>query len=126
MDGQCDDFSREYPTSAKVLRQLAAADGYLDLGMPEHALAELRRIDDPGMLGPAVLFMEGEVFKAQERYSEAIECLQRAAESIPAPFDGPAWMSLSECFLERGQNELAEVARMFAEEPAQLAPEYRS
>lgn len=126
MDGQCNDFLLGLTESAKVMRRLLAADGYLDLGMTDHALRELEAIEDAGTLEAAVLFMEGEVYKAQHRYEDAIECLQGAAEMIPAPFDGPAWLSLSECFQERGQSELAEVARMFAEEPAMVAPEYRS
>jgi len=125
MNMQREDLSFADPASAKVLRRLMAADGYLDLEMNDRAAAELDAIEDAGTLEAAVLFMRGEVFKSQERFELAIDCLQQAAELIPAPFDGPAWLSLSECFQLRGQDELAEVARMFAEDPVNVAPEYR-
>jgi tetratricopeptide (TPR) repeat protein len=111
-------ISAELRASVKALRRLTAADGYLDLGMAEHALQELAAIEEPGPLEAAVLYIEGEALKSLERYSEAIDRLQRAAELIPAPYNRPAWLSLSECFLQRGQNELAAVAKLFAEESA--------
>lgn len=101
----------------KVLRRITAADGYLDLGMPTHALNELTAIEDAGSLDPAVQFLIGEALKAQERYDDAIEPLQRAATLIPAPFNRAAWLSLSECFRMGGQQELADVVLMFAECP---------
>ena len=55
--------------------------------------------------------------QAQHRYSDAIEPLQRAARMIPAPHNRDAWLSLSICFREDGQQELAEVTEMFANTP---------
>ena len=100
--------------SPKVLRQLAAAEGYLDLGMPQHALDELAAVTDPGKLEAPLHYLRGEALKAQERYGEAIEPLQKAAQLIPAPHNKVAWLSLSECFRLRGQSELADLAETFA------------
>ncbi|MCA9117099.1 MAG: hypothetical protein KDA79_18635 [Planctomycetaceae bacterium] len=101
--------------SVRVLRCLSAADGYLDLSMPAHALAELDRIGDPGPLEAPVAFLRGEALKAQQKYSEAIEPLQRAARLIPAPHNQIAWRALEECFRLRGDDALADIVQMFAE-----------
>lgn len=100
--------------SPKTLRQLAAAEGYLDLGMPQHALDELTEVDESGPLEAPVQLLRGEALKALEKYGEAIAPLQRAAQLIPAPHNKAAWMSLSECFRLRGQIELADVVEAFA------------
>ena len=100
--------------SPKAIRQLAAAEGYLDLGMPQHALDELTGVDESGPLEAPVQLLRGEALKALEKYSEAIAPLQRAAQLIPAPHNKAAWMSLSECFRLRGQVELADVVEAFA------------
>jgi tetratricopeptide (TPR) repeat protein len=103
--------------SPKVFRRLIAAEGYLELGMPAQALAELDLIEDAGPFEPPLQFMRGEALKAQERYDDAIAPLQLAAKLIPAPFNKQAWLSLSECFRHRGQHELADAVEMFAKAP---------
>ena len=101
---------------AKIVRKLTAADGYLELNMPGQALAELAGIRDAGPLRPAVEFMTGLALKDQRRFEEAIEPLQRAASTIPAPHNRDAWVSLGECFRESGRGDLAEVALMFGDD----------
>ncbi len=102
---------------AKIVRKLTAADGYLELNMPGQALAELAGIGDAGPLRPAVEFMTGLALKDQHRFEEAIEPLQRAASTIPAPHNRDAWVSLGECFRESGRGDLADVAELFADDP---------
>jgi hypothetical protein len=102
---------------ARVVRKLTAADGYLELGMPTHALAELDAIEQAGPLQPAVEFMTGLALKDQHRYEDAIAPLQKAAVEIPAPHNRDAWVSLGECYRMTGLPELAVIAEMFAEEP---------
>lgn len=106
---------------ARVVRHLTAADGYLDLGMPRQALAELEAVGDAGPLTPAVEFLTGQALIVQERYEEAIEPLRRAVATIPAPHNRDAWLSLAECFRRTTRDDLACVADMFADEP--LVPE---
>ena len=102
---------------SRVVRQLNAADGYLELGMPAHALRELTAISDPGPLRPAVEFMTGLALKDQHQYDEAIEILHRAATEIPAPHNRDAWRTLGECYQLTGEFELADIAEMFADDP---------
>ena len=103
--------------STRVVRKLTAADGYLELGMPTQALAELDAIGDAGCLQPAVEFMTGQAMLDQHRYEDAIEPLQRAATTIPAPHNRDAWLTLGECFRQTGRDDLADVADLFADEP---------
>lgn len=103
--------------NARVIRKLTAADGYLELGMPTHALGELGSIAAAGPLQPAVEFMTGLALKDQHRYEEAIPPLQKAAVEIPAPHNRDAWLSLGECYRMSGLPELAVIAEMFADEP---------
>ena len=103
--------------NVRVVRKLTAADGYLELGMPTHALTELDAIADAGPLRPAVDFMTGLALKDQHRYEDAIEPLQKAAVEIPAPHNRDAWISLGECYRMSGLPELAVIAEMFADEP---------
>jgi predicted Zn-dependent protease len=106
----------------RTVRRLTAAQGFLELGMPEHALEELEAITEGGPFQPVVELLTGQSLKEQKRYEDAIEPLQRAAVSIPAPHNRDAWMSLGECFRHGGREELAEVVEMFADTPY-VAPE---
>lgn len=100
--------------STKIIRRLAAAEGYLELDMPDYALSELDGLDAPGPYEAIAKLLMGEAYKAQERYREAIEPLQRAAQLFPAPFSTRAWLALSECYRHRGQTTLADAAQQAA------------
>ena len=109
--------------SPRILRRLLAAEGYLELGMPQHALDELDTVEEAGPFTAPLQFMRGEALRAQERYEDAIKPLQEAAKLIPAPHNKQAWMSLSDCFRHRGQDVLADVVEMFANAPPAAKPE---
>jgi tetratricopeptide (TPR) repeat protein len=94
----------------KAIRRLKRAEGYIELRMPERALAELDAIDDQGPFEAAVALLRGEALKSQERYVEAVDSLKRAAIMIPSPLNKRAWRSLSECYRLTGRAELADVA----------------
>ena len=104
--------------SPRVVRRIAAAEGYLDLNMPERAMRELETISDPGPYEPTVEYMKGEALIAQRRFSEAIAPLKRAVQLIPPPHNREAWKSLGECYRLRGDEELADVIELFAEQDA--------
>src|SRR5690606_30187229 len=73
---------------------------------------------DFGALEAPAEFLRGKALKRQERFSEAIPSLERAAQLIPAPFNRPVWMMLSECLRHDGQAEMADVAAALAEDAA--------
>ena len=112
----------------KTIRRLQRAEGYLELNLPERALAELSAIEDQGPFEAAIALLEGEALKMQERYDEALVPLKRAAAMIPSPLNKRAWRSMSECYRQSGRLELAEIADLVVnaeEQPAESQPVVR-
>ena len=103
--------------STTTVRRLCAAEGYLELGMPDHALAELEAVSDAGPLDPHAQFLRGASLMAKQCYDDAVAPLQRAAMSAPAPYNRLAWLTLGECFRKGGREELAKLADKFAASP---------
>lgn len=101
----------------KIVRRLAAAEGFLELGLPQYALSELARVDDAGPFEGIAKLLIGEALKAENRFDEAIPALNRAAELFPQPFNQRAWWGLSQCYREQGMNDLAEQAAANATPP---------
>lgn len=100
-----------------VVRRLAAAEGYLELGLPNYALAELNSVSDPGPFAPIAELFRGEALQAQEKYADAIEPLNRAAHMFPAPFNQRALLALSNCYRQDGQLKLADETAAAVEMP---------
>lgn len=100
----------------KTVKHLFAAEGYLELGMPQYALNELAGIEDPEPVEASVEYLSGEAFRQQERYDDAVKSLERAARLIPEPHNKVVWESLSDCFRKNGDEELAEIAAIIASE----------
>lgn len=94
----------------KAVRHLQRAEGYIELHLPDRALAELDGIEDQGPFEAAIALLRGEALKIQEKFVEAVDPLKRAATMIPAPLNKRAWRSLSECYRSSGREELAEIA----------------
>lgn len=107
----------EIEVSPQTMRHLTAAEGYLDLGMAEHALEELQSVEPAGPFEAVACLMKGKAFTLQERYDNAITQLQRAAEIIPAPDNRDIWLWLSECYRRHGREDLAEEAARHVENP---------
>ncbi len=101
--------------SIQVVRRLTAADGYLELQLPAYALEQLQPIPLDGVHAPAVQFLTGRAYQQLGQIDEAIQAFQEAAQTIPAPHNRAAWLSLSECFRQRGNEALAQVVEMFAD-----------
>ena len=93
-----------------VVRRLAAAEGYLEIGLPTYALSELNRVQEAGPFEPIVQLFRGEALQAQEKFADAIAPLNRAAELFPAPFNQRALVALSNCYRHEGQDKLADEA----------------
>lgn len=106
------------PFNAQLtVRRLAAAEGYLELHMPAYALAELGRVQDAGPFEPIAQLFRGEALQAQEKFAEAIEPLNLAAQMFPKPFNQRAFMALSNCYRHEGQEKLADEAAAAAAPP---------
>ena len=98
----------------KIVKRLAAAEGYLELGLPRYALNELTRVDDAGPFEAISELLRGEALQAEERFAEAIPAFNRAAELVPAPFNQRALLGLSCCYRASGQEALAAEAEQAA------------
>ena len=104
----------------RVVRRLAAAEGYLELGLPNYALAELSGVIDPGPFAPIAELFRGEALQAQEKYADAIEPLHRAAQMFPSPFNQRALLALSNCYRHDGQTQLADETAAALDMPADV------
>lgn len=91
----------------RMLKRLAAAEGYLLLSMPKQAMSELRQIANPGVLQPIAQLFWGEALQAESRYDEAISTLSCAVKQVPPVLAGRALRALSHCYQETGQPDLA-------------------
>jgi hypothetical protein len=90
----------------RVVRRLTAAEGYLELGLPQNALDELDEIDDAGRLEPHRQNLLGHALKDKKEFSQAVKALLFAVKSLPGPLKQNACRLLSECLLQTGEQEL--------------------
>lgn len=87
---------------ARIQRE---AEGYLELGMPEHTLETLGRLGDPAALDSHALYLWGEGLRTLERYFEALMPLERAAKA--APDDVRVRVALGWCYKRTGRLDRA-------------------
>ena len=115
-------FSHRFAqTRRRSIRRLEAARGYLDLGMPDHAIRELAAIGVDYRFQQARV--RGEALCQLERFDEAIAAYRRALAECPDSL--PIMMGLARCFQRQGQLEravmmLEEANRLYPSEPAVL------
>ena len=85
---------------------LRAAEGYLELEMPGHALEALNRLNPEELTSNAVaLHLQGEALRAMGRFGDAIVPLKQAAEGSPS--DIHLWLSLGWCYKRIGRVDMA-------------------
>lgn len=95
----------------KTVRRILSADGYLDLGMPERAIAELDRIEDAGPLEGPVQLLHGIALKQTQNHRDAITHLEKAARIMPSPIRRFAWRELVDAYRAVGSDALADMAQ---------------
>uniref|UniRef100_A0A7C2JZ77 Tetratricopeptide repeat protein n=1 Tax=Schlesneria paludicola TaxID=360056 RepID=A0A7C2JZ77_9PLAN len=105
----------------RIVRRLASAEGYLELGLPQYALADLGQVPHAGPFEAIAQLLKGEALQAEERFDEAIGALNRAAQLFPSPFNQRALLGLSRCYRMRGEEDLAQQAEAAAA-PANTPP----
>jgi tetratricopeptide (TPR) repeat protein len=84
---------------------LKEAEGYLELNLPEQALATLDRAGEGGTFRGHVLYLRGEALRSLQRYPEALEALREAAELSPSNVH--IWLALGWCYKRNGRIDLA-------------------
>ncbi len=110
--------------SPRTIRKIIAADGYLDLGMPDEALTELHAIENAGLYEAPRQYLIGRALKMMDRLDDAIRPLEEAARQMPGPYRKLAWAELSECYRHLGSEELAQIADRLAG-PAEQGTSHR-
>ena len=100
--------------NARLIRRLTAAEGYLELDMPDYALEELQQIGNAGPYSGVVDWLTGEALREKEQFGAAIESLQRAVRDIPVPHNRAAVAALSHCLRSTGRDDLAEVIEQYS------------
>lgn len=91
-------------SETQIVRRLTAAEGYLELQLPEMALDELNGIVDPGRFILPCLWLTGESLKSLGRFDEAVTTFEQLTSRIPAPMcPPPVVASLYECLKRLGR-----------------------
>lgn len=90
----------------RLTKRLSEADGYIDLGMGQHALNRLDNIGEAGPFAPAVAMLRGKALWLQKRFDEAAEQLRTAADGLNYPYSRQAWLAVS--LYHRQQGEIHE------------------
>ncbi|MBN1394204.1 MAG: tetratricopeptide repeat protein [Pirellulales bacterium] len=98
-------YCRDCLRSRKIRRE---AEGYLELGMPQHALRALGRLGDPAAFDAEALCLWGESLQESGRYFEALLPLQRAARIVPGNIR--VHLALGWCYKRTGRLDLAVAA----------------
>ncbi|MDO4550059.1 MAG: hypothetical protein Q4C96_02265 [Planctomycetia bacterium] len=81
-------------------------EGYLELGMPEHALSEIQKASQEHLLfNPHMLYLEGEALWQLKRYRDALYPLGQAALLEPA--EVRVWILIGKCQKRIGRCDLA-------------------
>lgn len=91
--------------SRKIRRE---AEGYLELGLPQHALQTLGRLGDPALFDAEALCLWGEGLQELGRFLEALLPLERAVRM--ASGDVRVNLALGWCYKRTGRLDLAVVA----------------
>lgn len=81
------------------------AEGYLELGMPAHALDALARLGDSANFSVEALYLQGEALRELRRFGEALVPLKQGAEL--APEDIRVWLAIGWCEKRVGRVDLA-------------------
>lgn len=91
----------------RIRRQflIRQAEGYLELGMAEHALEALTHFDETDKLNSHALYLRGEALRELGQYGEALLPLARAAEEAPSNYK--IWLALGWCHKPTGRIDLA-------------------
>jgi len=87
-------------------RLIREAEGYLELGMPDHVLEVIENIPTKQAGGShQLMYLKGEALRSLERHKEAVIPLRKAVDL--APSDVHAWLALAWCYKRVGRLRLA-------------------
>ena len=85
-----------FNTEKRRQKHLLAAEGYLSLGMPDHALQALKQVSDPGDAAYQCLLLRGDALRAKLDHHQALHCFRQALELNPESLE--AFMGMAWCY----------------------------
>ncbi len=85
----------------QLRRAIEEAEGYLELGMREHALTALERRSTLVHTNGRACYLWGETLRELARYDEALLPLERSADLVPD--DIHVWLALGWCYKRTGK-----------------------
>ena len=103
---------------------IAEAEGYLELGMVDHALESLEQLGKTEALEFRPLHLKGKALRVAGRYAEAVVVLRRTA--ILAPKNIYVWLALGWCYkrIERVDLAIQSLGEALAIEPGNALIHY--
>ena len=105
----------------KTIRRLQTAEGYLELNLPERALAELNAIQDQGPFEAAIALLEGEALEDSRAVRRRGAGATQAGRHDDSVAPQQAGLAIDVRMLpDVGREELAEIAEMVVQ--AEEAP----
>jgi len=87
----------------RLRRARREAEGYLELGLPAHALRSLERYQPLVQCDARGCYLQGEALREMRHFREALAPLHRSLELIPD--DIHVWMALAWCYKRVGHVE---------------------
>jgi len=100
-------MTSNHKKAIRIGKRLSEAAGYLDLGMPQHAL---RCIENLGDLGPFTVpaeMIRAAAAQMENRFDDAAHSFEMIARFLPSPQNKPAWLAVSDYYRQAGKNDLA-------------------
>ena len=89
----------------RARRYETEAEGYLEFGMPQHALDVMGRLGAGADAGARALYLKGEALRSLQRYCEALASLGQSA--LAAPHNVHVWLAIGWCRKRTGRLDLA-------------------
>ncbi len=108
----------------RLTKRLSEADGYIDLGMGQHALNRLEGIAAAGPFTPTVAMLRGKALWLQKRFDEAAQQLRTAADGLNFPHAQQAWLAIS--LYHRQQGDVDEAINALSKARGAKPPPNRS
>jgi len=93
------------PRNERIKRAVRQAEGYLELGLPQHAVECLQRREELVKQSGRASYLLGESLRDMQQYQEATPELERAVEFMPS--DIHSHLALAWCYKRTGRLEHA-------------------
>ena len=106
-----------FNTEKRGKRELRAAEGYLSLGMPDHALEALKKVSDPGEAAFECHMLRGDALRIKLDFPQALNCFQQAHELNPRSLEALLGLAWCQKRIDRVDQSIASMRRAYEIHP---------